>query len=101
MPSGSPAERGVSDADTTGPFWSPDRSLIAYGRDAELFVVDVSTGESTMVTQEPEEVVGPGGGHPTEDRSSSRRPTTRCAPLLGALRRPGDGSVEADGARRR
>ncbi|HJS26273.1 MAG TPA: DPP IV N-terminal domain-containing protein, partial [Actinomycetota bacterium] len=57
-------EGGVSDADTTGPFWSPDRSMIAYGRDSELFVVDVSTGESTMVTQEREEVVGPGGWTP-------------------------------------
>ena len=57
-------EGGVSAADTTGPFWSPDRSMIAYGRDAELFVVDVFTGESTMVTNEPEEVVGPGGWTP-------------------------------------
>lgn len=57
-------EGGVSVADATGPFWSPDRSMIAYARDAELFVVDVSTGGSTMVTQEAEEVVGPGGWTP-------------------------------------
>jgi len=59
---------GVSVDDHTGPFWSPDRSMIAYARDTsdgtELFVVRVSTGESTMVTQEPQGVVGPGGWAP-------------------------------------
>ena len=54
---------GVSVADHTGPFWSPDRSMIAYARDTDLFVVRVSTGESTMVTQE-RPVVGPGGWTP-------------------------------------
>jgi TolB protein len=58
----------VSIADHTGPSWSPDRSMIAYARHTsegtELFVVRVSTGESTMVTQEPQEVVGPGGWAP-------------------------------------
>jgi Tol biopolymer transport system component len=61
-------EGGVSVADATGPFWSPDGSMIAYARDtsdnAELFVVRVSNGESTMVTQEPQDVVGPGGWAP-------------------------------------
>ncbi|HEX6399163.1 MAG TPA: hypothetical protein VF108_01665 [Actinomycetota bacterium] len=61
-------EGGVSDADHTGPFWSPDRSMIAYAREksggTEMFVVRVSTGESSMVTQEPEQVVGPGGWAP-------------------------------------
>jgi len=61
-------EGGVSVADHTGPFWSPDRSRIAYARDtsdgSQLFVVRVSNGESTRVTQEPQGVVGPGGWAP-------------------------------------
>ena len=61
-------EGGVSDADHTGPFWSPDRSMIAYARNTsdltELFVVRVSNGESNMVTKEPQRVVGPGGWAP-------------------------------------
>jgi Tol biopolymer transport system component len=48
--------------------WSPDRSLIAYARNtsdsSQLFVVRLSNGASTMVTQEPQGVVGPGGWAP-------------------------------------
>ena len=61
-------EGGVSVADHTGPFWSPDRSMIAYARITsdgyQMFVVRASSGESTLVTQEPQSVVGPGGWTP-------------------------------------
>jgi Tol biopolymer transport system component len=52
----------------TGPIWSPDSSMIAYERDSsegsQVFVVRVSNGESTVITQEPLGAVDPGGWGP-------------------------------------
>ena len=51
-----------------GPIWSPDGSMIAYVRgtsnNTQMFVVRLSDGESTMVTQEPQGAVDPGGWAP-------------------------------------
>jgi WD40-like Beta Propeller Repeat len=73
-------EGGVSVADHTGPFWSPDGSMIAYARLTssltQLFVVRVSNGESTEVTHEPQHVVGP------SPRRTPRSIITRRAPSI-------------------
>jgi Tol biopolymer transport system component len=59
-------EGGVGDYG--GPDWSPDGSMIAYQRDtsdnSQIFVVRVADGGSTMVTQEPQGGVDPGGWAP-------------------------------------
>ena len=50
------------------PIWSPDGSKIAYERDMsgnpQMFVVRVSDGVSTRVTDEPQGAVDPGGWAP-------------------------------------
>jgi Tol biopolymer transport system component len=60
--------RGVGGGDYRGPSWSPDGSMIAYGRDtsdnSQIFVVRVSDGVSTRITSEPNGAVDPGGWTP-------------------------------------
>lgn len=46
------------------PDWSPDGSMIAYQRNNQIFVARVSSGDSTMVTNEPRGAVDPGGWTP-------------------------------------
>ena len=59
---------GVGGGDYRGPSWSPDGSMIAYGREtsdnSQIFVVRVSDGVSTRVTSEPNGAVDPGGWTP-------------------------------------
>lgn len=59
-------EGGVGDYG--GPIWSPDGSMIAYQRDTsdnpQIFVVRVSDGVSTQVTQAPRGAVDPAGWAP-------------------------------------
>ncbi|MGA9160021.1 MAG: hypothetical protein WB297_04045 [Actinomycetota bacterium] len=59
-------EGGVGDYG--GPIWSPDGSMIAYQRDTsdgpQIFVVRISDGESTRVTNAPRGAVDPGGWAP-------------------------------------
>ncbi len=71
-PRGSNARQVTYDKGGGGPYrgasWSPDGSLIAYGRytsgRSQIFVVRVSSGESTMVTRAPRGAVDPGGWAP-------------------------------------
>src|SRR4249919_4237851 len=46
------------------PDWPPDGSMIAYQRNSQIFVARVSSGDSTMVTNEPRGAVDPGGWTP-------------------------------------
>jgi Tol biopolymer transport system component len=46
------------------PDWSPDGSMIAYQRSIQIWVVLLSDGESTAVTQEQRGAVDPGGWAP-------------------------------------
>ena len=59
-----PRQLTHGDGGAEHPDWSPDGSMIAYQRNHQIFVVRVSSGDSTMVTNEPTGAVDPGGWTP-------------------------------------